>query len=65
MALPAILAKLVIMRILMAAGAVGVLDTPELLVFFRTCHGNLMAFDTGYALMLTCKLEPGIIVAEF
>jgi hypothetical protein len=65
MALTAILPKLVIMGILMAAGTVGVLYTPELLVFFRPCHGNLMAFDTGHALMLPGKLEPCIIMVEF
>jgi hypothetical protein len=64
MALTAILAKLVIVRIFMTAGAVGVLYPPELLVFLCAGHGNLMASDTGYTPVFSGQMEPGIIVIE-
>jgi hypothetical protein len=64
MALAAILTELVIVRILMTAGAIDVLYAPELLVFLRTSHGNLMAFDTGYAFVLSGQPESCVIVIE-
>ena len=64
MALTAILPKLILMRIFMAAGAVAILYTSELLEFFALCNLNFMTFLTIHIFMLSRQPEFCIIVRK-
>ena len=64
MTLPAVLAKLILMRIFMAICAVGKLYPPEFLEFLPVNCLNLMAFKAINRFMLSLKLKPCFIVVE-
>ena len=64
MALPAVLAKLVIMRILMTTCAVNILKTRELLEFFPVVKSYFVTFGAFNISVLSGKPEPGIVVIE-
>ena len=64
MALTAILPELVIMRIFMAACAIRVRHSGELLEFLPLCSIYFMAFDTFHTPVFPGKPELGIIVVE-
>ena len=63
--LPAVLSELVLMRVFVAAGTVGVLKPAELLELLPVGNRHLMTFDAVDCLMLSCKLEFCIVVTEF
>ncbi len=65
MALTAILPKLILMRIFMAACAVAILYTPELLEFFALSHLNFMTFLTIHIFMFSCQPEFCISMIKF
>ena len=64
MTLPAVLTKLVLVRILMTACAVVVLQPPELLEFFTISCCHFMALLTIHGLVFACKSELCIIVRK-
>jgi hypothetical protein len=63
--LPAILAKLVLVGILMTIVAVAVLNSPELLEFLTLCHFNLVALLTINLGMFSQQLKSGIGMVKF
>jgi hypothetical protein len=62
---PAILTKLVVVRIFMTAGAVAVLQTCKLLKFFPVGGIYLMTFCAVNRCMFSCKPEFSIVMTEF
>jgi hypothetical protein len=57
MALPAILTKLILVRISMAVGAIRELYSPEFLEFFATYHLNFMAIKAIDTFMFPGQFE--------
>lgn len=64
MTLPAVLSKLVLMRIFMTACAVNILETGELLKLLTVIHTYLVAFLTLDSPVFSGKPEPGFIMTE-
>ena len=64
-ALPAVLSKLIFMRILMATGAVSVWNAGELLEFPFCCNLNTVALRTINTSMFPGQLKSGVVVREF
>ena len=64
MTLPAVLSKLILMRIFMTICAACKLYTPEFLEFLPVYCLNLMAFKAIYCFMLSLKLKTCFIVVE-
>jgi len=65
MALTAVLAKLVLVGIFMAVGAVAVLNTLKMLELITIYHFNPMAFYTLDRYMLSQQRETGVSMVEF
>jgi hypothetical protein len=65
MALTAILAKLILMRVLVTTGAITKRYTPELLEYLAVYCFFPVAFQAIDGFMFACKRKPGSAVVEF